>query len=249
MDTNGLAVVLTNSLVEADTVALTVALQDQGFEASSKRLEDGSIAFDLGSGAEMAVMHVPVPHPKATTMRRDAASPLPEEIAAAKAHIMVGAVNLDRLAGADQEAIDRAMLRATCATVKTTDAVAVMLGQGIYFHRPEVFVGLTLINDEWDRLPPTIVVNVTEGQNTDGRPTLLTHGLERYGRSELLVGCTSDRTASREFVESIIEWLMLEPTRQLEPGQVVPGQSITVGSVASPLGNGTTVGYLELKES
>lgn len=246
---NSLAVVLTDDTEPTDAVTLAVALHDQGFDAAAKRLEDGSTAFDLGSGAEMVAVHVPVPHPEASTMRRDAASPLPEEIAAARAHILVAALHLDRLVGTQNEDIDMAMLRVASAVTTTTDAVAVMLGHGIYFHRPEVFLGMTVVNAEWNRLPPSIVVNVTAGQDESGRLTLLSHGLARYGRTELLVGCTADREASREFIDSMIGWLLASRDHRLEPGHSVPsatGGLVVVEARPSPLGDGSPVAYIEL---
>lgn len=246
---NSLAVILTGDTQPTDPVTLAVALHDQGFDAAAKTLEDGSTAFDLGSGAEMVALHIPVPHPEAATMRRDASSPLPEDIAGASAHIVVAALHLDRLVGQDNEDIDKAMLRVASAVTKTTDAVAVMLGHGVYFHRPEVFVGMTIVNAEWDRLPASIVVNVTAGQDESGRLTLLSHGLTRYGRRELLVGCTDDADASRAFIESMTEWLLAFKEHRLEPGDAVPsatGEPILVQARNSPLGDGSTVAYIEL---
>lgn len=243
------AVILTADLESADAVTIAVALHDQGFDAAAKSLADGSTAFDLGSGAEMVAVHVPVPHPEAMTMRRDAASPLPEELASATAHIVVGALHLDRLVGEDPEDLDLAMLRVASAITRTTNAVAVMLGHGVYFHRPEVFLGMTVVNAEWNRLPPSIVVNVTAGHDSDGRLTLLSHGLARYGRSELLVGCTNDHAASRGFIESMIEWLLSARTRRLEPGDSIPGATgrpVLVQARPNPLGDGSTVAYIEL---
>ena len=196
----------------------------------------------------MAV-HVPAPHPEAATMPRDASSPLPEEIAAAAAHVVVAALHLDRLVGSDPEDIDLAMLRVTCAVTGATDAVAVMLGHGVYLHRPEVFMGLTVMNAEWNRLPSSIVVNLTSGQDEFGRLMMLTHGLTRYGRSELLVGCTDDGAESRDFVESMVEWLLSGRDRRLEPGASVPssrGAPLVVEARPSPLENGSTVAYIEL---
>lgn len=248
-ENKSLAVILTRDTQPADAVTQAVALHDQGFEAGAKTLEDGSTAFDLGSGAEMVAVHIPTPHPEALAMRRDVDSPLPEELVAASAHILVAALHLDRLVGDHPEDIDLAMLRVTTAVTKTTDAVAVMLGHGVYFHRPEVFLGLTVINAEWNRLPPPIVVSVTAGHDEDGRLTLLSHGLSRYGRLDLLVGCTRDADASRGFIDSMIEWLLSDRTRQLRPGDAVPsasGAPVQVQERPNPLGDGSTVAYIEL---
>lgn len=246
---NSLAVVLTNDLEEATPVALTVALHQQGFEAASKILEDGSIAFDLGSGAEMVAVHVPSPHPQATTMPQGETTPAPDKIAGAGAHILVAALQLDHLVGEDPEAIDQAMLRITCAVVATTNAVAVMLGHGVYFHDPQTFVGTTVLFDELGRVPVPLVINVTSGQSPAGRSTLLTHGLARYGRMDLLVGCTSDIEASMTFVWHMVEWLMSDSLHRLVPGTLVPGADGTeqiARGVPSPRGDGSTVIYLEL---
>ena len=136
---NGQAVILTNDIRPADPIAIVVALHQQGLEAAVKTLEDGSVAFDLGNGAELAVVHVPTPHPTAAQMPRGPTTPSADEIAGASGYIMVGALYLDRLAGPDPEAIDRVMLGITCAVMATTEAVAAMLGHGVYFHEAHVF--------------------------------------------------------------------------------------------------------------
>jgi hypothetical protein len=246
---NVLAVVLTNDLRPADPIAVTVALHQQGLEAAIKTLEDGSVAFDLGSGAELAVVHFPTPHPDAAEMRRGPTTPSVEEIGSAGGHIVLGALHLDRLAGPDPEAIDRLMLQVTSAVAATTDAVAAMLGHGVYFHEAYVFAALTVLYGEQGRVPAPIVINVTTGQSPSGRLTLLTHGLSRYGRKELLVGCTDDMDSSSSFIWQMIEWLMADEHNRLVPGTLVPGddgaEQVAQG-VPSPLGDGSTVVYIEL---
>lgn len=246
---NALAVVLTNDLDPADSIAVTVALHQQGLEAAIKTLDDGSVAFDLGSGAELAVVHFPTPHPDATEMRRGPTTPSVDEIASTGGHIILGALHLDRLAGPDPEAIDRLMLRVTSAIVATTGAVAAMLGHGIYFHDAHVFTALTVLYGEQGRVPAPIVINVTTGQSPSGRLTLLSHGLSRYGRMEMLVGCTDDLDSSTSFIWQMIEWLMADELNRLVPGTLVPGDDgaeQAAQGVPSPLGDGTTVVYIEL---
>ena len=246
---NSLAIVLTNDIEEASPIALTVALHRQGFEAASKILEDGSVAFDLGSGAEMVAVHVPSPHPDAINMPQGPTTPPADEIASAGAHILVAALNLDHLVGDDPEKIDLAMLQITCAVMGTTDAVAAMLGHGVCFHQAQTFVGTTVLFGELERVPVPLAVNVTIGQNSAGRATLLTHGLARYGRMDLLVACTSDIDESTDFVWQMVDWLMENKLHRLVPGTLVPSnkgsEQIALG-VPSPLDNGATVIYLDL---
>lgn len=246
---NTLAVILTNDLEPASPVAVTVALHQQGFEAATKTLDDGSIAFDLGSGAEMVIVHVPSPHPDAAEMPRGPTTPTPEAIAGAPAHIVIAALQLDHLVGPDHEAIDRAMLQIVCAVIGTTDAVGAMLGHGVYFHDPEILVTGTILFGEQGRLPPSTVVNITTGLSEAGRVTLLTHGLARYGRMELLVGCTTNMAASTAFVWQMVEWLMEDKRHRLVPGTLVPsdrGTEQAARAVPSPLGDGSIVVYVEL---
>jgi hypothetical protein len=246
---NALAVVLTNDLKPADPIAITVALHKQGLEAAIKTLDDGSVAFDLGSGAELAVVHFPTPHPDAAKMRRGPTTPSVDEITSAPGHILVGALHLERLAGPNPEAIDRLMLQVTSAVIATTDAVAAMLGHGQYLHDAYVFTALTVLYGEQGRVPAPIVINVTTGQSPLGRLTLLTHGLSRYGCMELLVGCTDDMDSSTSFIWQMIEWLMADELNRLVPGTLVPGddgaEQVAQG-LPSPLGDGSTVVYIEL---
>ena len=124
-----------------------------------------------------------------------------------------------------------------------------MLAHGVYFHQAQAFVGMTLMYGELGRLPVPIAISVTSGQATSGRLTLLTHGLARYGRMELLVGCTSDHEASTAFVWQMVEWLMSDRLHRMVPGTLVPsddGTEQVARAVPSPLDDGSTVIYLEL---
>lgn len=246
---NSLAVLLTNQIAASDPIALAVALHQQGIEATPKTLDDGSIAFDLGNGAELAVVHIAAPHPDAHHMPRGPTSPSADEIASARAHIVVGVLHLDRLAGSDPEKIDHLMLRSTNAVAQASGAVAAMLGHGVYFHAVQAFRGLTVLHSELGRLPYPIVINVTSGQDAKGRLTLLSHGLARYGRMDLLVGCTSDMDASTSFIWHMIEWLMMDKLHRLVPGTLVPaddGTEQVARAVPNPLADGSTVVYIEL---
>ena len=246
---NSVAIVLTKEREPADPIAIVVALHKQGLEAAIKTLEDGSIAFDLGSGAELAVVHIPTPHPDVSQMPTGPTTPPADEMAAARSHILVGALHLDRLAGPAPEAIDRLMLRVTCAVISSTEAVAAMLGRGVYFHDAQVFAALTVMYGEQGRVPDPIVINVTPGQSPLGRLTLLTIGLARYGRMELLVGCTDDMASSTTFIWQMIEWLMADELNRLVPGTLVPdadGTEQVARGVPSPLGDGSTVVFIEL---
>jgi hypothetical protein len=246
---NVLAVVLTNDLSPPEPIAITVALHQQGFEAAIKTLDDGSVAFDLGSGAELAVVHFPTQHPEPGAMRRGPTTPSVDKIGSAGGHIVLGALHLDRLVGPNLEAIDRLMLRVTSAVVTTTDAVAAMLGHGVYFHEARIFTALTVLYGEQRRVPAPIVINVTNGQSLVGRLTMLTHGLSRYGRMELLVGCTDDMDSSSSYIWQMIEWLMADELNRLVPGTLVPrddGSEQVAQGVPSPLGDGSAVVYIEL---
>ena len=246
---NALAVVLTNDLDAADPIAVTVALHQQGLEAAIRTLDDGSVAFDLGSGAELAVVHFPTPHPDAARMRRGPTTPSVDEVGSTGGHIVLGALHLERLAGPEPEAIDRLMLQITSAVVSTTDAVAAMLGHGVYFHDAYVFTAMTVLYGEQGRVPAPIVINVTAEQSASGRLTLLTSGLSRYGRMGLLVGCTDDADSSSSFIWQVIEWLMEDQLHRLVPGTLVPdqdGAEQVAQGVPSPLGDGSTVVYIEL---
>ncbi len=246
---NSLSIILTNDLIPADPIAITVALHRQGIEAAAKTLPDGSAAFDLGNGAELAILHLPTAHPEAQQMQRGPTSPSVEEIASARAHIVVAALHLDRLAGPDREQLDLMMMQVTAAVISTTDAVGAMLGDGVYFHQAQLFATLTVIHTEQGRVPARLAINVTSGQSPAGRLTLLTHGLARYGRMDLLVGCTTDAEASSSFIWQMVEWLMADKIHRLVPGTLVPandGTEQVARGVPSPLGDGSTVVYIEL---
>ena len=246
---NSLAVVLTNDLHGPDSIALSVALHRHGFEAAAKTLADGSVAFDLGSGAELAVANTATPHPDAVTMPRGVTTPPAEELAAARSHLVVAALHLDRLVGDEPEAIDLAMMQITAAVVSCTDAIAAMLGHGVYFHEAHLFTTLTVIFSEQGRVPPRLAINVTTGQLPNGRLTVLTHGLARYGRMEVLCGCTTDVDASAQFAWQLVEWLMENELHRLVPGTLVPGSDGSeqaARGMPSPLGDGSTVVYIEL---
>ena len=206
------------------------------------------LTFHTPDGASLAVTLVSVPHPDAPTMPVAVTSPPPEEVAAAKAHLIVAAFGLT---GPPRERDTRmAILTAAVVDAVGTDAVAAMLGHGVAFHRARVFAdGARLAADEGEPLPAEVAIDVTAAQESAQRMSFLTHGLRRYGREEFYVTCPIEGTGALSFLLGLTRWMLVDPDKQLPTGDTVgrtADERILVQRVPSPTGEGPEVIRLDL---
>ena len=173
-------------------------------------------------------------------------SPPPEDIAAAPAHLVVGAVGLT---GDDRDR-DTVMAKLTAAVVDCTDAVAAMLGHGVILHRAGIFADAAkLAADEHGPLPVELAVDITAAPESATRMSFLTHGMQRYGREELYVTCPIEGTGALSFVYAIARWMLADPTVRLPTGDTVgrtAEEKLPVQRVPSPTGEGPKVIRLDL---
>jgi hypothetical protein len=206
--------------------------------------DDSALAFDLPDGASMAVSLMPVPPPDVTRMPTGVTSPPPDQIGAARAHLVVAAFGLTGPAR-DRDTRMAKLAAAVVDAVESTDvgdAVGAMLGHGVALHRAGVFTDAAkLAADEQEPLPVEVAVDVTAAQESPTRMSFLTHGLRRYGRDELYVTCPIDGTGALSFVMGISRWLLAEPEAQLPTSDTVgrtADEKVLVQRVADPTGHG-----------
>jgi hypothetical protein len=186
------------------------------------------------------------PHPDAAGMPLGITSPPAEDVAAAPAHLVVGAVGLT----GDERDRDTVLAKLTAAVVDCTDAVAAMLGHGAIFHRAGIFADAAkLAADEHEPLPVELAVDITAAPESATHMSFLTHGMQRYGREELYITCPVEGTGALSLVYTIARWILGDPTVALPTGDTVgrtAEERLLVQRVPSPTGGGPDVIRLDL---
>lgn len=160
---------------------------------------------------------MPIQHPDAAKMTVGLDSPSPEEIAATSAHfvLVLGAGPGKRR---EREVV---LARLTAAVALANKAPAAMLGHGISFHQTASFI--EAVYRAGDHLPIPGSVDFTMAMEADGRVSLLTHGMPRYGREDLYVTAkrtNDDLNDAYKFARTIATW-MLSDDRAFPDGDTV----------------------------
>lgn len=199
----------------------------------------------LPDEVSLVVMSMGAPHPDAGRMATGPMTPTAEAAAAAPAHAIVVVSGL----GGSASAQDGQLARILAAVAASCPSLAVMLGHGCMFYRTDVFVAFV------DSLrpggfPTEVCVDVTVAREPDGRISMLTHGLVRYGREEFYVLAPSARANDAfDMATMMARWMIADPAKQLPTGETVgrsETEKIRVHRVGSPAGAGPDVIRLEL---
>lgn len=226
--------------VVAAAEALGIVLEHQpGDEAQP-------MSFGLPNGGTFLLMLIEAPHPDAPHMSYGPTSPAREEAIAAPAHFIVTALGLE----GDERARDLVLAQLTSSVIATTAAVGAMLGHGVVFHKAGIFQGMTEIGVEEGELPPELICDITIAPEGEERMSFLTHGMQRYGREELYVTCSTRGKGGLDFVFSIARWLLGDPEKQLPTGDTIgrsAEEKVRVQRVPNPTGRGDEVMLLELE--
>jgi hypothetical protein len=188
-------------------------------------------------------MMVEVPHPDAATMASGIASPEPEELEALTALCIVTAIGLPD----DPRVADPLMATLTAAVVRSSSAIAAMLGHGVVFHKASLFADV--VGAAEGGLPLLVCVDVTMAPEPEERMSFLTHGLVRYGREEFFVTASQRGEGALDFLLSLAGWMLDDPDKHLPTGDTVgrsADEKILIQRVANPVGEGPEVIRLDL---
>lgn len=225
-----------------DSSALVGRLRAFG-AGGARPVEAGVWEFD--DGVRLIVALVGAPHPDAGRMAIGPMSPPSEAAGAAPAHLIVV---VSGLVGTVLEQ-DARLARIVGAVGAASPSLAVRLGHGTMFYRTEVFVAFVDALPA-DGVPVEVCVDVTIERELDGRLSMLTHGLVRYGREEFYVlapgGSGND---AFDVVTMMSRWMLRDPGKHLPNGEIVgrnADEKLRVHRVPSPTGSGPDVIRLEL---
>lgn len=233
-----------------DVAALTEQSERLGLGVASAEPIDPTAeslrTYSFASGVQARVLLVSAPHPDARRLCTGILSPGASDAAArAPAHLIVTASGLEG-AVADRDAIACRVLAAVSAAA---DASATMLGHGAMFYRSDFFVEVAASAAPGE-LPLEVCVDITIGPEPGERVSLLTHGLARYGREELIVTApVSAVEDAMDFTWGMARWVISAPDNELPTGGIVgrtAEERVTIERTTSPSGNGATVVRLDL---
>ena len=131
------------------------------------------------------------------------------------------------------------------AVARPLDAVGVMLGHGMMFHRGDAFVGLVLqAASAGEPLPAEVTVDVTVTADGPTHMSFLTRTLQRYGREELYVICPVRGQGALPFVYDLCRWLLSDQASPLATGETIgrtAEEKIVIQRVPDPTGHGPSV--------
>lgn len=202
---------------------------------------DGPMSFRLADGNLLMVMLVDAPHPDAPHMPLGLASPSPEQLDSVAAHYIVTVPSLD----GPRMLADTRMARLTAAITKTSPAVAAMTAPGVVFYKADFFVNVVSQSE----FPMLVCVDLTMAPEGEERMSMLTHGLQRYGREEFYVTASRQGQGAMDFVLGLTEWMLNDPDKHLPTGDTVgrsADEKVLVQRVPNPTGEGPEVVRLDL---
>lgn len=194
--------------------------------------EPTMLNFSIDGGGMLIVMHVDAPHPDAATMPVGPTSPEPSIVAGHVGHYVATAMNLPD----DGLNHDVVMGIVTAALIRSSPAVAAMLGQGAIFHRADVFAGF--VEAAGTEIASEIAVDITAARESEDRMSFLTHGLDRYGREEFYVTSSVHGQGALDYVMALAKWMIADRDKVLPTGDTVgrtADEQIIVQRVPSPI--------------
>ena len=138
-----------------------------------------SFSHPLGS---FIVTLMPAPLPGGTGMPSGIFSPQKDEVAAISQHLIVVLTG----SGGDVRARDLAAAKFMAAVATSVDALGASFGHGAALTRTDVLVAAVKDAGESGVVIP-VGVDITLALESKTRASLLTHGMQRYGREELYI--------------------------------------------------------------
>lgn len=242
-----LSFILLKSATPPDADAIVRAANEHGIDLQRNEPapdKEGALAFSA-DGLELIVMYVAAPHPDAVNMPTGPTAPSAEELAASPAHLIVALTGLE---GEPRERDATAALF-TSLVIAGSDALGAVLAHGNYFHRAEIFADLSELGVERSCIPAEITISLSFAPEASDRMSVLTHGLDRYGREEFLIGCPVNGKGALDLTFMLSNWMLLDAAKQLPTGDTVgrdEGERLVVQRVPSPIEGNADVIRLDL---
>ena len=205
--------------------------------------EPTMLNFSITGGGMLIVMPIDAPHPDAATMQVGPTSPEPSVIANHVGHYVATAMNLPE----GPLHPDVVMGIVTTALIRSSPAVAAMLGHGAIFHRSDIFAAF--VEAAGTEIASEIVVDITAARESEDRMSFLTHGLDRYGREEFYVTSSIHGQGALDYVMALAKWMIADRTKVLPTGDTVgrtADEQIVVQRVPSPIEGRPTVIRLDM---
>jgi hypothetical protein len=205
---------------------------------------DDAQAYEIDGGAQLIIRLVDTPHAEARDLPSGPTSPTEEELALATSHFVIALRNLPP-APRDRDLIVSIIV---AALLDLTPAVAAIMPPVATVHRAELFTELVSVGAAHREVAPHLVLGIIAGAEDDNRLGLLTYGMTRYGREELLVTAPLEGAGAVGFIYDLAEWLLSEPAPVVDDGdELTRGDaSLTVQRVPHPAGTGPNVIKLDL---
>lgn len=212
------AFVLLAESAAPDPAAVVAAAQQLGLDLAleTDSVHEGIQSFRLGDATLMSML-VAAPHPDAPEMPYGPTSPRLEEAVAAPAHLIATALKLD----GDARARDAVMAGFTAALIRSTPAIAAMLGHGIVFHKAALFADLAALGVQEGALPPELAVDITAARESETHMSFLTHNMPRYGREDFYITCPIQGRGALDFLFSLVRWMLSDPDKHLPTGDTI----------------------------
>jgi hypothetical protein len=227
-----LSFVLLSQNVYPDPAKVIAEAGRLGLGLAHEMGEPNMLNFRIEGGGELIVMPVDEPHPDAAAMPVGPTSPEPTIIAEHVGHIVATALNLPE----EPMPHDVVMGIVTTALIRSTPAVAAMLGHGAIFHRSDLFAAF--VEAAGTNIATEIAVDITAARESEDRMSFLTHGLERYGREEFYVTSSVTGEGALDYVLVLAQWMIADRDKVLPTGDTVgrtADEHIVVQRVPSPI--------------
>lgn len=227
-----LSFVLLSQNVHPDPAQVIAEAGRLGIGLAHEMGEPDSLAFRIEGGGTLIVGLMPAPHPDATGMPVGPTSPNPAIVAEHVAHYIVTALGLPE----GPLAPEVVMGIVTAAVVRSSPAVAAMLGDGAIFHRADFFADV--VESSGTEIATEITVDITAAQESADRMSFLTHGLAKYEREEFYVTSSVTGQGALEYIMGLVRWMIADPNKVLPTGDTVgrtPEERIIVQRVPSPI--------------
>jgi len=232
MSSISLSFVLLSQNVYPDPAQVIAEAAQLGVGLTHEMGEPTLLNFSIQGGGMLIVMHVDAPHPDAATMQVGPTSPEPSVIAGHVGHYVVTALNVPE--GAMHN--DVLMGIVTAALIRSSPAVAAMLGHGAIFHRADMFAAF--VEAAGTEIASEVVVDITAANEGHDRMSFLTHGLDRYEREEFYVTSSVHGQGALDYVMALTKWMIADRDKVLPTGDTVgrtADEQIIVQRVPSPI--------------
>ncbi len=190
------------------------------------------LAFELDAAGPLLIMPLPRPLPSAGAYPPTPWGPPAARIAAHTAHFVLALPGLPEPA----RRRDPVVVRAALALCEAVDGIGLALHHGVNLHRPEAVAACLRAGGPLDP-PVEVVVDLRVLGRSQGRIGVLSVGMHRYGREELLVTTPGPPEEAVALLRGLARWLIVDPEKRLPTDDTVgrhPDERIPVQRIPHP---------------